>query len=857
MLTSYLGKAQNCIPVAIVFTTQAQVDAFPTDYPGCTIIDGNVGITGNDITNIDALNQITKINGSLQILNTGGLYNLDGFENLTHVQGNVILNNAAVNNINGLDNLNFIGAGLNIESCHGLTVFDGLNSVTSVGGDFRIAANVQLTEFTGLSNLTNITGSLYISYNDQLNNISSFISLTSIGGNLAIEHYNSNSAFNIIGLNNVNIIGGYIFLSGNISGLSAFNNLTTINGFLKIFNNNSISTIDGFNAITLITEYLEISGNLVLTSISGFNNLANLGELNLVGNVFLTTIEGFDHPMTIGNLSVTGNSFLSNCAVEAICNKLWGNNNYATINNNGPNCASVPIVLQNCGTAPDGDGDGVNDFVDNCPTISNPLQTDCNYSQIGDVCESGDIDTDGVVNANDNCPCIQNPNQADANNNGIGNICDYNSDSDGDGRSDASDNCPSITNTDQSDCNGNGLGNVCDLTSDSDGDLILDYIDNCPCQGNPNQADANNNGIGDISDNNSDSDGDGRNDSVDNCPSISNTDQSDWNYDGIGDVCQDSDVDGIMDNVDNCRDIANNDQADCDSDGIGDACTNFILDTMVYTCFYFTWDTGNDSTYYESGIYTFDTTYANGCTYSKTLQLTITNSGSQYSSEVTSCNQYAWEINDSIYTKSGTYVHYINECYKATLYLTIDSVGTNTHQYEEHCASFTWINGTTYTSSGDYYIINTVDNNCPDTLTLHLSINGGPDDDNDGWSNDCDNCPTVSNADQLDCNNNSIGDACEPADTDCDGIFDSVDNCPNHPNPFQTDLNNNGLGDACEDFPKMGFNTSNPLTEFHLSNGTLYIDNPEKGIILKNYQGQCFILKMDGLSLTATLIPCP
>nr|HMU05237.1 hypothetical protein [Saprospiraceae bacterium] len=71
------------------------------------------------------------------------------------------------------------------------------------------------------------------------------------------------------------------------------------------------------------------------------------------------------------------------------------------------------------------------------------------------------------------------------------------------------------------------------------------------------------------------------------------------------------------------------------------------------------------------------------------------------------------------------------------------------------------------------------------------------------------------------------------------------------------DLNNNGLGDACEDFPKMGFNTSNPLTEFHLSNGTIYIDNPEKGIILKNYQGHCFILKMDGLSLTTTLIPCP
>ncbi len=42
----YYGKSQNCIPTASVFNSQAQVDAFPLNYPGCTAIDGNVGITG-------------------------------------------------------------------------------------------------------------------------------------------------------------------------------------------------------------------------------------------------------------------------------------------------------------------------------------------------------------------------------------------------------------------------------------------------------------------------------------------------------------------------------------------------------------------------------------------------------------------------------------------------------------------------------------------------------------------------------------------------------------------------------------------------------------------------------------------
>ena len=131
------------------------------------------------------------------------------------------------------------------------------------------------------------------------------------------------------------------------------------------------------------------------------------------------------------------------------------------------------------------------------------------------------------------------------------------------------------------------------------------------------------------------------------------------------------------------------------------------------------------------------------------------------------------------------------------------------------------------------------------------------DTDGDGVGDACDNCPTNANANQLDCNNNGIGDACEPLDSDCDGIFDTADNCPNYPNPLQIDQNNNGIGDACENFPKVGINTSDPQTELHLANSRLYIDNMEKGIILKNEQGQCFMLQMEGVNLRATPVPCP
>ena len=61
-----------------------------------------------------------------------------------------------------------------------------------------------------------------------------------------------------------------------------------------------------------------------------------------------------------------------------------------------------------------------------------------------------------------------------------------------------------------------------------------------------------------------------------------------------------------------------------------------------------------------------------------------------------------------------------------------------------------------------------------------------------------DNCPSISNPDQADANNNGVGDVCEDdtTDTDDDGIPDNGDNCPSISNPDQADANNNGVGDV-------------------------------------------------------------
>ncbi len=119
---------------------------------------------------------------------------------------------------------------------------------------------------------------------------------------------------------------------------------------------------------------------------------------------------------------------------------------------------------------PDGDGDGVPDSVDNCPTVSNADQADSDGNGIGDACDTqqpADSDHDGVPNGRDNCPLIFNPFQTDTDGDGQGDACDQTDDrdSDGDGVPNSSDNCPDVANSDQADRDGNGIGDACEPAS--------------------------------------------------------------------------------------------------------------------------------------------------------------------------------------------------------------------------------------------------------------------------------------------------------------------------------------------------------------------------------------------------------
>ena len=71
------------------------------------------------------------------------------------------------------------------------------------------------------------------------------------------------------------------------------------------------------------------------------------------------------------------------------------------------------------------------------------------------------------------------------------------------------------------------------------------------------------------------------------------------------------------------------------------------------------------------------------------------------------------------------------------------------------------------------------------------------DRDGDGVLDDIDNCVDVANADQLDADEDGLGDVCD-SDDDNDGIDDDVDNCVDVANSDQLDADGDGLGDVCD-----------------------------------------------------------
>ena len=105
----------------VVFTTQAQLNSWPVCY---TKINGNLSISGNGITSLGPLANLTQVTGYVSIQSTS-LPNLSGLNNVTAIGGYLLIKSN--------------------KSGGGLTSLNGLQGLVTIGGYLQVSDNSKLT----------------------------------------------------------------------------------------------------------------------------------------------------------------------------------------------------------------------------------------------------------------------------------------------------------------------------------------------------------------------------------------------------------------------------------------------------------------------------------------------------------------------------------------------------------------------------------------------------------------------------------------------------------------------------------------------------------------------------------------
>jgi len=344
-------SSKNCLPNGWTFMNQDQIDNFALDYPDCIKVGGPITIVGDDITNLDGLNQIVEVQGDLIIASYSleKLEDFTGLENLTKIVGDFIVGKFYISNapsltsFNGLSNLTTIEGDFIVAGCSALESFNGLDKLEYIGGQFLINNNDALKVLSESSTINYIGTDLIIVSNDSLQHLNGLENLTEINNDLIIGgHGGINNKSNLLlqdleGLNGLQSIGHDFVIDSNpsLKTLSGIEKLTQItNDFtitycdsldniantagIKSIGNNfifdsnpSAKNFLGFERLESIGTFFKIVSCQSIMNLDGLDSLTSLNIFDIIGANSLTSLEGLDNIKELGSLFIT-NTKLSN-----------------------------------------------------------------------------------------------------------------------------------------------------------------------------------------------------------------------------------------------------------------------------------------------------------------------------------------------------------------------------------------------------------------------------------------------------------------------------------------------------------------------------------------------------------------
>lgn len=190
-LCYFVSLNGQCPPPGTVFTSQAKIDAMASEYPNCSVLEGNLVIqeaSPGSIVNLDGLQYLQEITGNLVIRRLRDLEQLNGLDQLTRIGGELnIQGNPKLKNMNGLGQLNYVGSQSIVANNASLTSMNGLNRLATINGAFYVRSNPTLNQLSGLNGLQSIYGDLVINGNPTLNSLEGLENLLSIGRSTRAE----------------------------------------------------------------------------------------------------------------------------------------------------------------------------------------------------------------------------------------------------------------------------------------------------------------------------------------------------------------------------------------------------------------------------------------------------------------------------------------------------------------------------------------------------------------------------------------------------------------------------------------------------------------------------------------------
>ncbi|MBK8676069.1 MAG: FG-GAP repeat protein [Cellvibrionales bacterium] len=379
---------------------------------------------------------------------------------------------------------------------------------------------------------------------------------------------------------------------------------------------------------------------------------------------------------------------------------------------------------------------------------------------------------------------------------------DYDLDDDRDSVPDTSDNCASIYNPDQLNSDGDSEGNACDTDDDNDG--VADASDAFPLDASES-LDTDGDGVGNNSDStpNGDTDNDGIDNLADNCAAVANSDQLNTDGDSEGNACDNDDDNDGVDDASDAFPINPEATTDTDGDGKPDS-----IDTTKLPVF-------NDFESGDGGGWVFNSWYETaGASWGVSTKYSVSPSHSLRLITYRDASHSTNVASLSISLQTGSTISWYQ---RGASSLGVYGVEINgIPAYSSCTASGVWSFCVVTVTPGTNTFAMKVNSGTPpmtgsyaemfiDDLRIGSPLIEDTDDDNDGVADASDAFP-LDASESVDADGDGIGDNSdafpndpdESADADNDGVGNNSDNCAAVSNSNQLDWDNNGIGDACD-----------------------------------------------------------